>query len=168
MNWFWIDRFIRFESGRFAQAIKVISRAEDHLHDHFHFHSVMPMSLVIEGLAQTAGLLVHEAKNYEKKVVLGKIPHLELADVDLTPGDVLTYSAQIDYIHDDGAMLSVTVEKNGGSIGSGTLVFAHLGEDFSNKPLYGKDDLFDLFRCFGVYDIGVKEDGSPILDPKFH
>ena len=35
MRWYWIDRFIEFESGRYAKAIKNISLAEDHLHDHF-------------------------------------------------------------------------------------------------------------------------------------
>ena len=29
MRWYWIDRFIEFESGRYAKAIKNISLAED-------------------------------------------------------------------------------------------------------------------------------------------
>ena len=35
MRWYWIDRFIEFESGRYAKAIKNISLAEEYLHDHF-------------------------------------------------------------------------------------------------------------------------------------
>lgn len=166
MHWYWIDRFTVFESGKRAQAIKVISRAENHLHDHFPFYPVMPASLIIEGLAQTAGLLVHEAKHFEKKVVLGKINRLTFKDVEQVPGDVLVYDAVAEYIHEEGSMLSVTVTKNGKIIAEGVLVFAHLGEEFNGKSLYGDDDLYDLVRGFGMYEIGVQEDGGPILDPK--
>ena len=51
MRWYWIDRFIEFESGRYAKAIKNVSLAEDYLHDHFPKFPVFPNSLVIEGLA---------------------------------------------------------------------------------------------------------------------
>ena len=52
MRWFWIDRFLEFESGRYAKAVKCVSLAEDYLHDHFPQYPVFPNSLVIEGLAQ--------------------------------------------------------------------------------------------------------------------
>jgi len=165
MNWYWIDRFTVFESGKRAQAVKVISRAEEHLRDHFPFHPVMPIPLIIEGIAQTAGLLVHESKNFEKKVVLGKIPKLELEEIEHVPGDVLYYDVVVDYIHEEGSMLAATVTKNGKKIGEGTLVFAHLGDEFHNRALYGDGDLYDLVRSLGVYDIGVNPDGSRMIDP---
>ena len=74
MRWIWIDRFIEFESGRRARAIKNVSLAEDHLHDHFVGYPVMPNSLITEGLAQTGGLLVGEVNKFEEKVILAKIP----------------------------------------------------------------------------------------------
>ncbi|MFI4874980.1 MAG: beta-hydroxyacyl-ACP dehydratase, partial [Blastopirellula sp. JB062] len=57
MRWFWVDQFLEFESGRTAKSVKSISLAEDHLHDHFSGIPIMPHSLVIEGIAQTGGLL---------------------------------------------------------------------------------------------------------------
>ena len=59
MRWFWIDRFIEFEAAR-AKAIKNISLGEEHLHDHFPGYPVMPNTLIVEGMAQTGGLLVCE------------------------------------------------------------------------------------------------------------
>ena len=59
MRWYWIDRFIEFESGRRAKAIKNISLAEDHLHDHFPHFPIIPASLVIEGMAQAACILAY-------------------------------------------------------------------------------------------------------------
>ena len=73
MRWFWIDRFELFEPGQRAVALKNVSAAEDHLHDHFPGFPVMPASLLIEGMAQTAGILVGHARNFEEKVILAKV-----------------------------------------------------------------------------------------------
>ncbi|MBQ3332153.1 MAG: hypothetical protein IJG83_01900, partial [Thermoguttaceae bacterium] len=105
-------------------------------------------------------------KNFEKKVILGKVPTLKLTTTEQVPGDVLYYDVEVDYIHDEGSMVSVSVMKNNKQIGTGTLVFAHLGEGFESKELYGPEDLQDLIRGFGVYDVGVDADGNPLVDPR--
>ncbi len=53
MRWVWIDRFEEFHSGQSAVAIKMVSRAEDHLYEQTPLYPVMPHSLILEGLAQT-------------------------------------------------------------------------------------------------------------------
>jgi len=58
MRWIWIDRFLTFESGKSARAVKNLSLAEDHFREHFPGYPVMPASLMLEGLAQTGGILV--------------------------------------------------------------------------------------------------------------
>jgi len=81
MRWIWIDKFLEFRSGQFARAIKNLTLAEEHLHDHFPGYPVMPASLIIEGLAQTGGILVGEAGGFAEKVVLAKIPRAEFHGV---------------------------------------------------------------------------------------
>ena len=76
MRWIWIDHFLAFESKRSARAVKNLSLAEDHFADHFPGYPVMPASLIIEGLAQTGGILVGEAGGFVEKVVLAKIPRV--------------------------------------------------------------------------------------------
>src|SRR6185312_8472737 len=107
MRWIWIDKFIEFESGRRARAVKNLSLAEEHLHDHFPGAPMMPNALVIEGLAQTGGLLVAEHFGFQERVVLAKVAraHFEFSAV---PGDTLTYRTVIDDIHKDGAIVSGT------------------------------------------------------------
>ena len=70
MRWIWIDKFLVFESGKRAVAIKNLTLAEEHLHDHYPGFPVMPESLMIEGMAQTAGILVGEARDFTEKVIL--------------------------------------------------------------------------------------------------
>src|SRR4051812_49528845 len=74
MRWIWIDKFLEFRSGQFARAIKNLTLAEEHLHDHFPGYPVMPASLIIEGLAQTGGILVGEAGGFAEEGVLAQIP----------------------------------------------------------------------------------------------
>ena len=121
MRWFWMDRYTVFECGRRAQAIKAITRSEEHLSDHFPGYPVMPVALVIEGMAQAAGVLIHQYYNFSKKIVLGKIPRLAFTDVDLVPGDILVYDIDVDYIHEEGSMVSVQVHRDEKKIAEGAL-----------------------------------------------
>ena len=94
MRWIWIDRFVAFESGKSATAVKNLSLAEDHFADHFPGYPVMPAPLILEGLAQTGGILVGEANEFTKKVVLAKIPKATFHREALA-GETLTYTTTL-------------------------------------------------------------------------
>ena len=94
MRWIWIDRFTAFEPGKSATAVKCLSHAEDHFAEHFPGFPVMPAALLLEGLAQTGGILVGEANQFREKVILAKIPSATFHR-DATPGELLTYRADV-------------------------------------------------------------------------
>ena len=73
MRWIWIDRFLTFERGKSARAIKNLSLAEDYFEQHLPGYPIMPACFILEGLAQTGGILVGEANDFKEKVVLAKI-----------------------------------------------------------------------------------------------
>ena len=52
----------------------------------------MPNSLVVEGIAQTGGLLVCEHGRFREKVVLAKLPKAKFHFL-AKPGDSLVYTA---------------------------------------------------------------------------
>src|SRR3954447_2206646 len=106
MRWTWIDRFTAFESGRSATAVKCLSLAEDHFADHFPGFPVMPAPLILEGLAQTGGILVGEANKYEKNVVLAKMS--ATFHRDAMAGEQLTYTTTIVDLNDTGARVRAT------------------------------------------------------------
>src|SRR5690606_29827235 len=107
MRWFWIDRFTELVSGQHATAVKNVSLSEEHIHDHFPGTPMMPASLIIEGMAQTGGLLVSEYNDFQERVVLAKLAKSNF-HCEAVPGDTLTYRAEIQMMDKDGAMCTTT------------------------------------------------------------
>jgi len=161
MRWIWIDKFIEFDSGRQAKAIKNISLAEEHLHDHFPGFPVMPNSLITEGLAQTGGLLVGEAKSFEEKVILAKIPKA-VFHFPAVPGDTLVYTAKIEYLKEDGAMVTATAHVGDRLQAEMEIVFAHLG-DIGNRVLFEPKNFVFTLKLLGVFDVGRSSDGTSVV-----
>jgi 3-hydroxyacyl-[acyl-carrier-protein] dehydratase len=89
MRWIWIDKFTEFTSRQSATAVKNVSLAEEHLHDLYPAFPIVPHSLIIEGMAQTAGILVGEARNFEEKVILAKIGKATFHRL-VRPGETIT------------------------------------------------------------------------------
>jgi 3-hydroxyacyl-[acyl-carrier-protein] dehydratase len=125
MRWTWIDRFVSFESGKTAVAVKNLSLAEDHFADHFPGFPVMPGPLILEGLAQTGGILVGEANKYEKNVVLAKMNNVRFHR-EAMPGEQLTYSTTIVALNETGAQVSATAHSEGELVAEADIMFAHV------------------------------------------
>jgi len=164
MRWYWIDRFLEFESGRRAKAIKAISIAEEHLRDHFLDYPLMPNPLVIEGMAQTGGLLICEHGNYVEKVVLAKISSARFY-FEAVPGDTLVYDTTIEHIKKDGAIVRATSHNRGKLHAEAELVFAHLNGTHEGLTLFEPDTYLRMMRMLRAFEVGRAADGSPLKDP---
>jgi len=164
MRWFWIDRFQEFESGRHAVALKNVSLAEEHLHDHFPGAPVMPNALIIEGLAQTGGLLVAEHGGFNERVVLAKIAKARF-HFPAVPGDTLVYRATIEDIHKDGAVVSATSHVEGRLQAEIQVFFAHLDEATAGKSLFDPASLLAMLKLLGVFAVGRDANGNPLQVP---
>lgn len=145
MRWIWIDKFVAFESGVSASAVKNVTLAEDHLHDHFPGYPVMPPSLMIEGMAQTAGILVGEARGFSENVILAKIRRAEF-DAYAVPGDQIRYDTTIDSLDERAAVTSGMVSIHGKPIGRVDLIFSHVNQ--ADKPIGLPDHNFVFTEQF--------------------
>jgi 3-hydroxyacyl-[acyl-carrier-protein] dehydratase len=135
MRWIWIDRFTEFTSGKSARAVKNLSLAEDHFADHFPGYPVMPACLILEGLAQTGGILVGEAKQFTEKVVLAKVSKA-VFHREAVAGQTLTYEAEIVVLRDEGASIEAKASADGQLVCEAQIFFAHLDQNRS-KALFG-------------------------------
>src|SRR5215218_6502937 len=109
MRWIWIDKFTEFTSRTSATAVKNVSLAEEHLHDLYPAFPIVPHSLIVEGMAQTAGILVGEARDFKEKVILAKIGKATFHRLT-RPGDTITFIADIDQLNEQGASIRGTVK----------------------------------------------------------
>ena len=145
MRWFWIDRFTQFESGRSATAVKNVSLAEEHLHDHFPGFPMMPECLIIEAMAQTAGILVGEAKNFKEKVVLAKINKAVFSHY-VKPGDTIRLHAKMESLADEAASTSGMVTCGDKVIAHIDLMFSHIDQNLGGKQFPKENFVFtDMF-----------------------
>lgn len=173
MRWMWIDRVLELEPKQRLVAIKHISMAEDHIHDHFPATTarpqipVMPMSLIVEGMAQSAGILVGHANDFKEKVVLAKVTKAQLTK-DPTPGCTLRYTATIDRFTDNGASTTGQVHlyepetsyrdhepAQPELIGSIDLIFSHLdrnsaGTQYPEENFVFSDSFRTILRTSGI------------------
>jgi 3-hydroxyacyl-[acyl-carrier-protein] dehydratase len=102
MRWLWIDRFLEFKPRKSARAVKNLSLAEDYFADHFPGFPVMPGCLILEGLAQTGGILVGEANDFQEKVVLAKIVSAKFQR-EFLAGEQLIYDVDLVHLRPEGA-----------------------------------------------------------------
>jgi len=165
MRWFWIDKFVEFESGRRAVAIKNVSFAEEQIPDYLYTFPLMPASLIIEGLAQTGGLLVGELSGFRDRVVLAKVGKAMFHD-HAEPGDTLTYTAEIEDVKSGGSIVRATAHIGDRLLVETEIVFAHLDHRFEGVELFDPAMFLGVLRSYKLYDVGKKADGSPLEPPQ--
>jgi 3-hydroxyacyl-[acyl-carrier-protein] dehydratase len=164
MRWFLIDRFVEFQSGRRAKAVKNVTLAEDYLHDHFPGYLLLPNSLVIEGMGQTAMFLAFEAIGYSQLILLAKVARARF-EGEVVPGDTLTYTATIESIKAEGVSATVTGERNGGRYAAAELLFTRIADPATHGPNANLIEMARWMRMLGVFTVGVAAHGGPLAAP---
>lgn len=114
MRWMWIDRVVELIPGKKLVAVKNVSLAEEHLHDHFAAEPkqglpatpVMPACFILEGMAQAGGVLFGHANGFAFNVVLAKINRAEFLR-EATAGCTLRYTAEMERMDAGGVGASV-------------------------------------------------------------
>ena len=156
MRWIWIDKFVEFEPGKKAVAVKNVTMAEEYLHDHFPGFPIMPASLMIEAMAQTSGILVGHARDFKEKVILAKITKALFHHI-VRPGDQLHLEAVIENIADEAATINGTIRRGQEIIAQISLLFSHIDQNLAGKQFPEENFVFtdtfnSLIRDFTAAD----------------
>jgi 3-hydroxyacyl-[acyl-carrier-protein] dehydratase len=154
MRWIWIDKFIEFTPRTSATAIKNVTLAEEHLHDLYPAFPIVPNSLIIEGMAQTSGILVGEARNFAEKVILAKIGRATFHRI-VRPGDTIQYNAKIEQLNEAGASISGTVTVGAELVAEIELMFSHIdqnmaGLEFPEHNFVFTEQFTELLKTYRV------------------
>jgi 3-hydroxyacyl-[acyl-carrier-protein] dehydratase len=155
MRWIWIDKFVEFTPRVSATAIKNCSLAEEHLHDLYPDFPIVPHSLIVEGMAQTAGILVGEASNFQEKVILAKIGRATFHRL-VRPGETLELSAKIEQFSEAGAAATGTVKSDGKLVAEIELMFSHIDQNLAGVQFPEHNFVFteQFMQLLGTYRHG--------------
>ena len=90
-----VDKIIELEPGKRAVGIKNVSANEPFFQGHFPEYPIMPGVLIVEALAQTAGIAVAVLEDNKGKLgVFAGIDSMKFKN-QVLPGDVLVLEAEI-------------------------------------------------------------------------
>ncbi len=163
MRWIWLDRFLEFHSGKSARAVKNLSLAEDVFAEHFPGYPVMPGALLLEGLAQTGGILVGEANDFREKVVLAKVPAARFQR-EVLAGEQVVYEVELLHLRPEGAAVRGRVLAGGQLVAEAEIFFAHLDQNRSRQIFGDQNFVFggELKRVLqGAQGLGIRDQEAP-------
>jgi 3-hydroxyacyl-[acyl-carrier-protein] dehydratase len=162
MRWIWVDRILEFRPREFARAVKLWSFAEEIFAAHFPEFPVIPASLLLEGLAQTGGILVGDANDYREKVILAKFPKARFF-FDVFAGQELIYDVTLVQLREEGAVVDGKITVEGATVAEAEIYFAHLDQSRSQQVFGDRNFVFsgELKNLLGL----VKRPSHPPASP---
>jgi 3-hydroxyacyl-[acyl-carrier-protein] dehydratase len=119
---YWLDRIEEMVPGQRAVGLKCVALAEDHFDAHFPGNPVLPGVCLLEGLAQTAGVLLHESTAGEKLALMVSIERVRFTTF-ARPGDRVRLVVEIETLDDATARVRAEAVAADRTIASGRLTF---------------------------------------------
>jgi len=127
MRFLLLDRITSWEPGRRATAVKNVTLSEDFFDDHFPLKPIMPGVLILEGMAQLAGLLLEEGVRRDAgRNVKALMTIIEKAKFrrPAKPGDQLEYRAEVASVNELGGRVAAQAFRASDLIAECSLVFS--------------------------------------------
>jgi 3-hydroxyacyl-[acyl-carrier-protein] dehydratase len=102
MRHYHVDRVVELELGVRAVGIRAVSLADDVFTDHFPGNPVLPGVYLIEGLAQTAGVLIARTTEMRKLALMVSIDRARFSSF-ARPGDSVRLTVEVERMDDSWA-----------------------------------------------------------------
>jgi len=122
MRHFWLDRITHLEPGVRATGVKGVALAEPEFDAHFPGNPVLPGVYLLEGLAQTAGVLIERSVEGRKLALLVSVDRARFLAF-ARPGDQVRLEAELESLEDGVARARVTALVEGRTVASARFVF---------------------------------------------
>ena len=127
MRYLLLDRITQLVPGERAAGLKCVSLSDDVFVDHFPGHPIFPGALVVEGLAQLAGVLLEQtavARGVgERHAILSIVERAKFRRM-VRPGDRLELEAIVRAFREEGGQASGVARIDGEIAAEAELTFA--------------------------------------------
>ena len=97
MRHFWVDRILELEPGVRAVGVKSVALSEDVFDQHFPGNPVFPGVYLLEGLAQTAGILLARSTNPRMFALMVSVDRARFTNF-VRPGDQVRLAVDIELL----------------------------------------------------------------------
>lgn len=122
-----VDTVVSLEPGHSIRTTKNVTGSEIQFLGHFPERAVMPGTLIVEALGQSASILFSETtgvgRNTAEFLVLGSISEMKFL-VPVVPGDQMEIDVHVLKFIDDLALVEVQAQVSGKLVAKGKLGFA--------------------------------------------
>ncbi|MDQ3369484.1 MAG: beta-hydroxyacyl-ACP dehydratase [Myxococcota bacterium] len=127
MRYILLDRITLLAPPELARGIKCVSLSDDVFADHFPGHPVLPGALIIEALAQLAGVLLEATMRgrgrHDLHAILTMADRAKFRQV-VRPGDRLDLEARVERVSEDGGQAQTFARVDGKLASEAQLSFA--------------------------------------------
>ncbi|OGQ54729.1 MAG: hypothetical protein A3J24_10615 [Deltaproteobacteria bacterium RIFCSPLOWO2_02_FULL_53_8] len=120
-----LDRVTEISSTS-GVGIKNVSANEEFLQGHFSGNPIMPGALIIEAMAQLAGLVMNNASQ-DAGAYIAQVKDMRFRKT-VSPGDCITLSARLESSFGSLASFSVSAVVDGVIVAQGDIVMAQTGQ----------------------------------------
>ena len=129
MRYILLDRITALEPPELARGIKCVSLSDDLFTDHFPGHPVMPGAMILEALAQLAGVLLEatmrQRERHDLHAILTMADRAKFRQV-VRPGDKLELEARCERVSEDGGQAQAFARVDGKLVTEAQLSFAFM------------------------------------------
>jgi len=139
-----VDRITALAPGRTLKAIKNVSLSDDLVTRIRPGVSALPGSMVLEAMAQAAGLLVVASVETPAQPVLAKVQPFT-AYADAVAGDRIELEAELDDLRGEGARATVTAIVDGVRIAEAVIYLGLMPIEDDERIAVMRDRLGDAF-----------------------
>ncbi|MBI3039447.1 3-hydroxyacyl-ACP dehydratase FabZ [bacterium] len=125
MRFYFVDRITEMVPGKTIKGYKNVSMAEPTFSTHFPRYPIFPGVLIIEAMAQLAGLLIETSPipdGKPRKALLSIVEKVKFKRM-VRPGDRLDLTAGLVVFDEEGARTEVSAEVSGDKVASTRLTF---------------------------------------------
>ena len=122
MRHFHVDRVVDIEIGVRAIGLKMVALSDDVFESHFPGNPILPGVHIIEGLAQTAGVLLTESTKRERFALMASIDRARFAHF-ARPGDAVRFLVEIESLEEASARVRVEATVGDRAIASARITF---------------------------------------------
>jgi 3-hydroxyacyl-[acyl-carrier-protein] dehydratase len=122
MRHYWLDRILELEPGARAVGIKGVALADDAFTEHFPGNPVLPGIYVLEGLAQTAGVLLDRTTDGRRIAVMASIERARFVGF-ARPGDQVRLAIEVESLQEDAARVMGSATADGRAVASARFTF---------------------------------------------